>query len=263
MGLVTGDTDEQGNFVLRAALKPDQRESLKSRAAALRDWLVSAEAARKKKDVEAEALQLMIAFGAGAMSRQEAAATAIVYAQSLYDIPLWAVRRACMRFRNSQVTADELGITRLDTSFRPSTAQVRKIAIDLVKPFGEESTRIWMTLRGTVGRPGDDAETRARVAADMKEFVKKRREQEERDLSIIFSESRRENNSRSAEFSRIAILHEYENHGLTPPPGQLCSLSMLKSMGWTIQDGPGGPVLMKPPEPPKRLSRGARGGESS
>ena len=51
-----------------------------------------------------------------------------------------------------------------------------------------------------------------------------------------------------ADTNERARLAEYRRAGVEPPTGMRCSLSFLRSLGWTIEEINGKPTLMKPKE---------------
>lgn len=221
---------------------------LDERSKALAPWL----SAGRRGDYVVPILDMLNRWVGRAMTAQEAQMTVTAYVGTLCDLPLWTVHRACNRFGNGEVNPAEVGEKYLDGNKPPPAPIVRRVAVTLMKPWAEESTRIWMTLRGTVPRAGDDDETRKRVGAEIDAFVNARRLAE--DHSALESEARQRGRESSRDFSTQAILAEYRHHGLEPVYGignYLTSLSTLKSLGWSIQERPdGSKVLIAPPAKP-------------
>lgn len=245
LSLTAGERDENGNFVLRRALTPAERDQLQTRARQLAPWLQPARRVEIAEAVRAMAL----GFGASG-TVNDAKAIAGQYVEALSDLPAWAIIRACQRFRDGTVTAAELGQRSIDHSFRPTTAQLRKVAIELVRPFGEESTRIFMTIRGTTERVAGPEE-RERVAKGFAEFQQRMRASVESNRL----DARRQAMERLAETdpqNRSAILEQYQAAGVAPVKdgaGNLVSLALLLRSGWRIEDTPiGERVLVRPPQ---------------
>lgn len=51
----------------------------------------------------------------------------------------------------------------------------------------------------------------------------------------------------SLKINRRQVLAEYTAAGVEPLPGSSASLSLLRSLGWTVQEIEGKPTLVKPP----------------
>ncbi len=247
--LTNGDRDESGNFLLRHALHDGDRRALQERAKELAPWLVPQ---TKKGDYVDPIKRMLLTGGGAAVTEKEAAVIVAEFVSYVYRMPLWAVERACRMFGNGEVTADMLDDPKFDKGMRPSSAQFAYICREVMRPFAEESTRISMTIRGTVGREPDEAE-RARVGEKLSNFAEALtlqsdlRRDEERTAAV-------QRLSASDQFNRSMILREYEAKGLAPrfgKDGKPQSLSLLLSVGWTIEEGgEGRRYLVPPPAPP-------------
>lgn len=250
--LTTGDRDQRGNFVLREPLTPQQRESLQIRSAALGPWLASA----PRHAAAAAVTRMLIGFAGKPMSEKEATAVAAQYVGAMHGVPIWAVERTCTRFANGEVKPDEVGAKHLDRSFPPTTAQLRMVAIELVRPFGEEAVRIGMTLRGSLENretPEEHARGKERIAAMHADFKARMGAKHLEEAQ----EDERQKAARTAEIMHReaeARANEYLEAGLEPPEpneaGITVSLAMMLKSGWIISTlGDGRKVLLGPTKP--------------
>lgn len=246
--VATPETDPEGNFVLRRALSRHEREALARRKQTLTPWL---EAGPRNKVARAVTNMLVGWSAAGkAMTMEEAAAVATQYTVALAGVPLWAVERACIRFAGGQVRAEELKRKSIDWSFPPSSADLRIVAVEIARPFGEELTRIRMTLNGRAGRPSTASlEERAAALARIDAWLAERRggdkyateaEMAARNARLFADEERRTEEA----------LRAYDALGLRRPPitkgKPVVTPSILMSLGWTVEEVDGDRVLVTP-----------------
>lgn len=245
--LATDERDDKGFFILRRQLTLPEKQALHQRLAVLDPWL----AAARHREVVSTVAQMLMGFGGKAHSTMEAAAvTATQYATALAPLPLWAIERACMRFATGMVKADEIGEKEIDRSFAPSSAQLAIVAREMVRPWGEERTRIYLTVNGQPRRrPMSDAqreESSKRVGAMLDEFKGRIGPTED---EFMEEEARlRERSAENMKRARAAIIDEYVRAGLDPPadrPGKvLVSLPMMLKRGYTIREVDGKNVLV-------------------
>jgi hypothetical protein len=250
--LATLDRDENGNFVLERSLQPHERQKLMERSATLRPWITAA----KPSQIAPVIGQMMISFGRKP-DDEEAKVIATQYVSALLDLPLWCIQRACTRFASAEVSAEEVGAKKpIDYTYPPTTAQLRMIAKKLLQPVAEETTRIWMTVRGAV-RLEVTEEQHRQTGEKMKEFVDNRM----RRMEAEENEERARRRAQNQDSNRTMILRQYEAAGVEPHysgDGNLQSLSLLLSVGWTIEKGKKGANLVRPP-PAARSSRVTEG----
>lgn len=254
--LTNGDINERGNFVLRRPISSEERTAIQERARVLGPWLTPGPTGK----VALAVTNMLLGFAARQMSMKEAAAVATQYAMALHGIPLWAIERACMKFADNTVRDEDLGEGQTwNRAFGPSSAQLRIVAIALVRPFGEESTRIVMTIRGTVQRIISDEERAAAAVHIDAGLADLKRRQAAAALEQEASNVRRQTTlARSRRENEESILAEYEAIGLPRPTGFLTSLSLLLHTGWTIQEVAGKPTLVAPMREPIRRDSDAR-----
>ena len=165
----------------------------------------------------------------------EAEVIAAQYAKVLSGFPLWAIERACLRFARGEVKAEEVGAKVLDPSFRPASSQLRMIVEKVSRPYYSEVKRIEMTLRGTVAELELTPEERERTGKKIAEYLATRKlETEKVDVQL-----QQDAAAGAAEVTRRLILAEYAGAGVKPfygADGTLCSLPLLRSLGYTIQE---------------------------
>ena len=244
-----------GRYELRRDLTHDERQALKARSSAITSHM---KAARSDYIVEC-VMMLMMGWGSG-RSEADAQAVASQYASVLYGLPGWAIKRACNLWAIGHVTPDQIGAKSIDRSFPPSAAQVRLVAEDVVRPYMQEYARLMRTLAAMVVPRELTREERDASAARL-EAIRDDLEQRnaaanlEADAADIDADFRRQQATRKAgQRTDALILAEYKARGLTPPEGQLLSLSSLLSLGWTIEDG----RLLRPKEKPRAATKKGR-----
>lgn len=252
--LTTGDRNERGNFVLRRQLTLSERDTLKARATQLAPWITPERSPSGHKEA---IMKMMLCFGGAALDSKEAAVIVTEYVQRTKDIPLWAVARACIRFSNNEVTAAELGVKSYDTSFRPGAGQLRQVAMEILRPTAEESTRIHMTLRGTV-EVVVTPEERARVGEQFTDFAAALAATADRsrigDDASVFKQT-----ASAKDFWQRHALADWERAGLEPRynnAGHLQLLSTYIANGWTIDKSNDVPRLVPPQQTGRRVTEG-------
>jgi len=257
LGISTGDRDQHGNFILRRGLTPSETASLRDRARDLAPFLEPG----KKTEIARLVVEMILGFGQGSVPRAEAQAVAVQYVKNLSDMPLWCIARACNKFAMGEVTEADLGKgNKWNIGNKPSTAQLRIVAHSIVKPWAEESTRIFMTMRGTAAPPTDPAE-RARIGTKMTALAEELQKNHEAQRLIETEEERhRRNESRQRAYQ--TILAEYRHRGIKPVYSDgdktiPVAIGTLISLGWEIQDHPEGgeKILVAPPLQPAPKGR--------
>lgn len=170
------------------------------------------------------------------------------YVKMLEDLPLFAVKRACLRFGRGEVTASELGLKELNTSFRPSTAQVAQVARAIAKPFTDEQIAAGRLLRSSVRPPEPSQEAKDRIAAQFKQLSNTLKANSAKVMGTDTTAVAR----RNKEMADRTQLMLYEQAGLEPvwadeDRTMVVSLPLLLSQGWTIvQHHNGRSVLVAP-----------------
>jgi hypothetical protein len=236
--------DDAGHFDLRRELTTPERAALEAREEELGPWL----APGRKEDIAAEINRLRLAFGVRGESEREAMGVAMQYAVELGGMPLWAVKRACLRFGGGHVQPEEVGAKRIDWSFPPSSAMLRIVATKIVRTWGEERERLRRTLAGSPPRleapePIVSTSVEAWLAAREKEKVAEK---------LAAGDGRMD--AKAVEQARHDVLREYDRMGLVRPkevPNKmLVSPHMLLRFGWTIEEVGGRRVLLAPAKVP-------------
>lgn len=245
LAVATTDRDDSGNFVLHRALTVAERKALQDRAAVLAPWFESG----KSGKIMAAIVNMLVGFGGKSLSIEEARIVATQYTVTMSDLPLFAIERACIRFSNGEVRAEEVGAKHIDRTFPPSTAQLHIVAKEIARPFGEERTRIYMTLNGSPPKREPDPAEKKAIGEKLNGFAEEMRRTvaEEEDAKLV--EARTRASAESKAHSRKMILREYEHRGLEPVSdanGNPHSISLLLSVGWRIEEMDGRNVLIKP-----------------
>lgn len=245
--VVTPDRDAEGNAVLRRALTLPERQAISARAAQLSPWMKRGSTSK----VVSLITEMLSGFGGSQMSLEEASAVASQYAAVVSGLPLWAIERACMRFAGGEVSAAEVGAKMLDRSFRPSSAQLNIVASKMANQVYDEVSRLSKIARGTVALRHVPPEERERVQAKLDELLGTLRAKGE-NFDKAGAESR---TAEAAKRSEALALREYRAAGLEPvrsSDGMIISLSMLRSIGWIVEEVDGHPALIAPPKPETR-----------
>jgi hypothetical protein len=241
-GLATPERDERFNFVLRRPLTMVEKEILSARSRAILPHLAGAKYSKIAKAV----LNLFTGLGGTSANEEDAEVIAAQYANVLSGLPQWAIDRACMRFARGEVEASEVGAKTLDKSFRPASSHLRIIADKIARPYYSEAKRIEMTLRGTVAKAEITPEERARTGAKIAEYLKTRKLETE----AVDLHAEQDRTAKSAELTKTLILAEYQSAGIKPVVGAdgvtLCSLSLMRSLGYTVQEIGDERVLVAP-----------------
>lgn len=242
------EKNDDGGLTLRRPLTTTERDALKARTSELLPWVQPS----GQTEIKDAIVRTFTGFASTPMSPHEAAVTATQYTMVMKGLPAWAVERACMRFASGDVRPQEVGAKTLDVSYRPSTAQLRMIAEEFVKPLQDEAHRIVLTLKGTAAKVLNEAE-RARGEKAAEEWLKTSgaaaaERHEERRKAAADENARREEESRQrlviAEYRRAGVDLPEAKHGLIP------SLALMLSMGCEIvQERDGTKKLAIPPNP--------------
>lgn len=239
--VATTELDPMWNYVLRRALTTVDRQILSKRLGEIAPHLGPARYAKVAQAV----LSCLVGFASKNTSDEDAEVIAAQYATMLAGLPLWAIQRACGRFGRGEVEASEVGAKHLDRAFPPSSAQLRMIAEKIVRPFDNEARRIDKALKGTVMKTVVGPAERERVSAKLEglagEFKLKAMETE--------SEARAVAERKVFERTQRAVISEYQAAGVEPVvdgSGMVTSLSLLKSLGWTVEEIGNKTVLVAP-----------------
>lgn len=234
-----------GHYELRRPLDREERTRLTARRNLLVDNLQPARHAAEFRD---DLLQMLMGFG-GKVEADDAAAIAAQYSAMLGGLPAWAVRRACQRWGMGQVTPEEIGVKSINFAHRPSSAQVRQVALLIVQPFTQELARINKTINGTVQRPEQTPEERERTANAIRKMADEtiaRLDQKTAEEQLREAQARERMDRRARDEHEQHLRHEYASRGVEPPPGPLVSLPFLLRMGWTIESDGKSNFLARP-----------------
>lgn len=254
-GISNGDRDSDGKLLLRRALTKPERAMLQDRARAVGPWTVPG----SRERIVAAVTSMLVGWAAGGKSLtiREAGAIASQYAATLASQPTWAVERACLRFAQGSVTAEEVKAKSVDWSYPPTSAQVWMVTNDLSRHVRQEAVNIGAILRGTV-RAEMSAEERERMDAATAAWLEQSGARG-RSAAIERESARPLDDRKMAD----AALREYDRLGISRPaiqPGGLVTTpQLLLGMGWTIEAVNGQNVLVAPPmEPPQPLANEGR-----
>lgn len=245
--VLTSERDDRGRSVLRRTLTADEKTALSRR----RDTLFRNLEPARYNAVKAVALTMLAAFPSTKATEEEGDAMGAVYATALKGLSRWSVERACSRFTQGTVAAEEVGARKIDRAFAPSSAQVRMVADKIERPYRMEATRIGAALLGVVERPRATGERRAALGEKFKALADALKGTQESTDDAERERARK----RIIERERQAIIEDYRRRGLEPviTGGLLVSLSFLLGCGWTVQEIDGKRALVAPPPPPQPI----------
>lgn len=229
------DRDIVGHLVLSEKLAPATRQRIAKRREELERGLIVAQ----PRDIRAAILKLMVSYGSAQMTADEASVIVAAYVSSLSseNLPLFAIERACLRFRTGAVKPEEVGEKFFSQGYRPSSAQLCIIARKVVQPYRNEFHVANELLSAQVGVVVSvSPEERERAAkllrdtaaalrtADSKQAMETRGRQEQHAAWVQSASTR-------------AMLEQYDALGIEPVQknGVVTSLALLKANGWTIQ----------------------------
>lgn len=233
-------------MLLRRALTRNDRELLAKRRLELEPWFIASSGSERGELIN----QMFLGFKEREKDETTVAAELSQYSMALAGFPLWAVHRACNRFSRCEVRDEELGKGQTwSRTFGPSQAHLAIVTRELVRPFGEEFTRIKRAQSAPIpvtrARAPGDAE---KIRESAERFLGPRREFDKKNIG----EAARAVLEREKGKAEEAIANEYRNAGLEPPlsrPDRIMpTLGLMLQAGCTIEDHPdGGKVLIKPP----------------
>lgn len=241
--LLLGERDN-GRAVLRRALAQSERTAIENRGKELTPWILPG----KRTEKAAAIVAMLMGFGGGNSSDENAREIATQYVKVCDDIPAWAVARACMRFSSGQVTAEELGESSINLAFRPSTAHVHRLAAKIILPVLEERQNLWDCLHGIERNKILQGPERDRVAAGFEAL--KKQLHSVTDLEEGAEERRQASLRKFAARDLERLLNEYRQQGLPVPTEQWpTTLGSRLAAGWTIEEINGERVLVAPRRP--------------
>lgn len=244
-----GSEVERGSVVLPRAATEDEVRLLADRRAVLARWVQRGSSQKLTLEIAA----MLMGFGAASMSEDEARAIAAQYVAMVGDLPSFSVERACIKFGTGQVRPEEVGEKQLGTTFRPSTAQLYRVAAAIARPTVEEYAKVDGILSAKPPRLAlpQTPEDRARVAEGLELLA--------RDLAASWKmnedDERRRANEEGSRRARERALESYDRLGLERPPanpgGLTPSPALLMSLGATIEEVEGRRVLVIPKRRPE------------
>lgn len=109
---------------------------------------------------------LFTSYPAAAVSDDTAKTRIKTYVEALSDRPAWAIKRAAERWLKGDVS----GVDRKALDFPPSTARLRELATECMRPVNLELTALQKLTRAKVVKPINEAE-RKRTVERMKAFL--------------------------------------------------------------------------------------------
>jgi len=257
LATLTGERDKDRNPVVRRALSTEEKTALATRSKELDPFADPGTPKKKGEEITA----MLMGFGGASLSIDEARLTAVQYARTCQDLPLWAVARACGRFSRGEVRPEEVGQEgKLNLNFRPTTAQLYVVAAAIAKPVMEERYRIGAALRAVALlpkrqlSPEEQAAEAAAIEASRAAYVKQAAAFEE---AITAERTGRQIEAvrRARDMTAEHIARDYRAAGLDVPPWQgdmpPASLSLMLSLGWTITEDPHGKKILIAPRKPR------------
>lgn len=234
--------DAKHNAVLRRELTITERDALLKRGRALAATLERAPIRKIAKLIS----ETLSGFGSSRASAEEAEIVAAQYAVVLAGLPLWAIERACLRFAGGDVKPEEIGAKHIDPNFGPSSAAVKIVASKIAAPYEEDLVKVRMICGGTVAPKEIGPEERKRVGEKLAARAKEMKQAGE----VVDLEAQRVALARAAEVTKQTLLGEYRSAGLEPVCANdgttLISLSMLRSLGYTVEEVAGERTLIAP-----------------
>lgn len=252
-------TDERidGKNVLKRLLTVDESAMLAARRHVVVPYLQKG----RFDDICELVLELMVGFDVWGETDEETAVKVKHYAETLASQPLWAIKRACDRFANGSVTAEDLGEKgTLRRSRGPSTAHLYRITSSISRPFQMESFRIRAAIEG-IFRPRAATEAGKRQVEESLARFRRSAGGETASEIAQREEARKASASLLLEGGERHRLEQFHAAGVDPHP--TLTLPFLQSKGYTIVQHPdGGNVLLAPPKA-KRSKKGERLNESS
>jgi hypothetical protein len=240
--------DERGKpSELGRALSVAERSMLNSRKAVLDHWLQPGSPNRMNLAIN----EMFTGFGGPELSPEAQDHRNANYAFACRDRPLFAIERACIRFRRGDVRPDEVGEEKLSLTWRPSSAHLNVLAGRIEDDLQKERAAVDEVLRATVflEKPKVDPAEVEKVIDAAAEHLRKRAA--EKHLETVKRQLDAEAESGELRRRSIADADEtYRRAGLKPPnllPGQTpVTLQMRLSFGWTIEEVDGERVLVSP-----------------
>ncbi len=250
-----GASKEHGRVVLPRSIRPEEKQKLEDRRNVLGRWLLPGAANKIALMIS----KMLMGFGGGTVSESEAMALTVQYVDMVKDLPRFAVERACIRFATGQVRADEIGEKTLSLSWRPSTAQLYRVAADIARVTTDEYALVCGILAAKPPTAPQTPEERQKLNSSIDEWREQLAAKIVRDEEILDSK-RREQALATMKRERENRIAEYRAAGVEPPPmGEVViSLALRLSLGWTIQEIGGQRVLVRPPPPPSERKRETR-----
>lgn len=229
-----------GKDLIRRALSAPERSSLKRR----KDHLAARMGQGDRKAMMRAIVSMLAVFPSrGDADQTKAIVTA--YVTAVHDLPTWAVEKSCLRFSRGEVRADEIGLAKMDSSFAPSAPQIRRVALDEMKPFTAELSMLRRALLADVEVDPLTSEDREALAA---KFGGLKRELEQR-CDVLIAERQASSErviQRASAASARLIMREYEERGIAPPSDNPLSISMYLALGWKIEFYGDEQVLVRP-----------------
>lgn len=121
----------------------DQRQLLKHRGRELTDSLHSMDEKQAKEAIAALVSRLLLTYPQSHRGKQDESEQLVgVYVEALIDLPLWAVHAACQGWIRGEADGDN--------RFRPSAAELRKLAQRKCIPFRQELEQIKRILNAKI-----------------------------------------------------------------------------------------------------------------
>lgn len=147
-------------LVAEHALAENERQALSGRVRELRDAMAPA----ARAVIETLVGSLLAGYPTGRGHRDEAEAVVKMFVQSLQGLPAWAVSSACSSWNRGEAAGK-------NTTFAPSPADMRTLALQAANPFVREQKMLGLILAAEVIPEREDEATRAAVAERVRAFA--------------------------------------------------------------------------------------------
>lgn len=235
---------------LHRALSIPERQMMAARKAVLDKWMEPGGPSKMKAAIN----EMFNGFAGPQQDEEERDILNANYAYACRERPLWAVKRACLKFRSGEVRAADVGEEKLSTTWKPSSAQVNLLAKKIEEDIRTERYAVTEILRATVYLPAPRPVGREKVDGAIGAVAQHmQRRRAEKDLEGVERQLQQEADAdRNRAAAITAVDQSYVRAGLVPPkwqPGQIpVSLQMKLSFGWRIEDVDGRPTLVSPPK---------------
>lgn len=178
------------------------------------------------------------------------------WAAVLGDLPKFAIVRACLQFEQGRVTPADLGVEKFDIGWEPNTAQVHRVARKIMADTEAEHGLIQAILRSPIALPPPaprskvDQERIDQTVGSVGRYLAGRAAEKDLDQKKRqIGREAKQQDEHAAATKRMA--ETYSRRGLDVPnwgPNDIpTSCDFKLEHGWTIEEGPGGKMILLSP----------------